>query len=173
VTPAIRYWINTISRAHVRIGAEGGFTQADHGKNTRLKRLGKGDLIAFYSPRTEFQSGEPLQAFTAIGRIADAEPYQVEMTPEFHPWRRSVDFFESEAAPIRPLIDELGFIRNEDVVVRLRGAVLDPAAVSRFLDYLDLESIRRRSELAEADAQALASEVDQTLWERTRLADFP
>jgi hypothetical protein len=64
-------------------------------------------------------------------------------------------------------------VEDEDVVVRLRGAVLDPAAVSRFLDYLDLESIRRRSDLAEADAQALASEVDQTLWERTRLADFP
>lgn len=109
----MRYWINTISLAHVRIGVEGGFTQADHGENTRLKRLEEGDLIAFYSPRTEFRGGEPLQAFTAIGRLADAEPYQVEMTPDFYPWRRRVEFLESEAAPIRPLIDELGFIRNK------------------------------------------------------------
>ncbi|MGI9189423.1 MAG: EVE domain-containing protein [Longimicrobiaceae bacterium] len=109
----MRYWINTISLPHVRIGVEGGFTQADHGENTRLKRLEEGDLIAFYSPRTEFRGGEPLQAFTAIGRLADAEPYQVEMTPEFHPWRRWVEFLESEAAPIRPLIEKLDFIRNK------------------------------------------------------------
>ncbi|CAN5175217.1 EVE domain-containing protein [soil metagenome] len=88
-------------------------TQADHGKNTRPKRLKKGDLIAFYSPRTEFRGGEPLQAFTAIGRITDAEPYQFEMTPEFHPWRRRVEFLESEAAPIRPLIEKLDFIQNK------------------------------------------------------------
>jgi hypothetical protein len=67
----------------------------------------------FYSPRTEFRGGEPLQAFTAIGRIADEEPYQIEMTPEFHPWRRSVEFFASEAAPIRPLIEKLDFIQNK------------------------------------------------------------
>ncbi len=109
----MRYWINTISRSHVRIGVKGGFTQADHGKNTRLKRLEKGDLIVFYSPRTEFRGGEPLQAFTAIGRITDEEPYQVEMKPDFHPWRRRVAFFKCREASIRPLIEELGFIRDK------------------------------------------------------------
>jgi hypothetical protein len=33
---AMRYWINTVSLEHVERGVEGGFTQADHGKNTRL-----------------------------------------------------------------------------------------------------------------------------------------
>jgi hypothetical protein len=79
----MRYWINTVSRTHVQMGVDGGFTQADHGKRTRLQRLEKGDLIAFYSPRTEFRGGEPLQAFTAIGRVADEEPYQVEMRAVF------------------------------------------------------------------------------------------
>jgi hypothetical protein len=79
----MRYWINTVSRAHVLAGAMGGFTQADHGRPTRLKRLEKGDLIVFYSPRTEFQGGEPLQTFTAMGRIADDEPFQVEMSSTF------------------------------------------------------------------------------------------
>ncbi|MEJ2705555.1 MAG: EVE domain-containing protein [Sedimentisphaerales bacterium] len=109
----MRYWINTVSLNHVQAGIEGGFTQADHGKNTRLKRLERGDLIAFYSPRTEFRGGEPLQAFTAIGRIVDEEPYQVEMKPDFHPWRRSIEFLKSEEAPIRPLIEELRFIKNK------------------------------------------------------------
>lgn len=63
-------------------------------------------------------------------------------------------------------------VEDQDVIVRLRGGVLDPAAVSKFLDYLELESIRRRSELSEADAQALASEVDRAVWERTRPEDL-
>jgi hypothetical protein len=49
----MRYWINTVSRDHVQTGVEGGFTQADHGKRTRLKRLERGDRIVFYSPRAE------------------------------------------------------------------------------------------------------------------------
>jgi hypothetical protein len=109
----MRYWINTVSRDHVQAGLNGGFTQADHGRDTRLKRLRKGDLIVFYSPRTAFHRGEPLMAFTAIGRIADEELYQVEMKSDFHPWRRRVEFFKCHEADIRPLIAALSFIRNK------------------------------------------------------------
>ncbi len=110
----MRYWINTISREHVRRGVAGGFTQADHGKATRLRHLTRGDIIVFYSPRTDFKAGEPLKAFTAIGRIADDEPYQVEMSPDFHPWRRSVHFFDAAETPIQPLIPALDFIKKKD-----------------------------------------------------------
>ena len=111
----MRYWVNTVSRSHVQIGVAGGFTQADHGKNSRLKRLSKGDAIVFYSPRTEFQAGEPLQHFTAIGEIVDEAPYQVEMTADFHPWRRRVKFLPSAEVPIHPLIEQLDFIRNKKI----------------------------------------------------------
>lgn len=113
MTDMVRYWINTVSRNHVQVGVESGFAQADHGKNTRLKRLNKGDWLVFYSPRTELRGGEALQTFTAIGRVADEEPYQVEMTPQFHPWRRKVNFCKAEEAPVRPLIDDLDFIPNK------------------------------------------------------------
>lgn len=53
----MHYWINTVSRAHVLGGVEGGFTQADHGRNTRLRQLARGDWLVFYSPRTEFRGG--------------------------------------------------------------------------------------------------------------------
>ena len=96
----MRYWVNTVSRSHVQNGVAGGFTQADHGKNSRLKRLSKGDRIVFYSPRTEFQAREPLQHFTAIGEIIDETPYQIEMSADFHPWRRRVKFLASAEAPI-------------------------------------------------------------------------
>jgi len=106
-------WINTISRDHVQKGVKGGFTQAGHGKQTGLKRLKKGDWIVFYSPKTSYQDGEPLQAFTAIGRIKDDELYQVEMAPGFVPWRRNVEFMECREVPIKPLIGGLSFIKDK------------------------------------------------------------
>ena len=109
----MRYWINTISREHVQRGVSGGFTRADHGKSTRLKRLSKGDRIVFYSPREALRAGDSVQQFTAIGEIADDAPYQVEVSPEFQPWRRSVRFFACESAPIKPLIERLSFIPNK------------------------------------------------------------
>lgn len=111
MTEAHRCWINTVSRDHVRAGVAGGFTQADHGRATRLARLRRGDGIVFYSPRTELGGGRQVQAFTAIGRIDDDEPYRVEMGPDFKPWRRRVLFEDSVAeAPIRPLLEDLSFI---------------------------------------------------------------
>lgn len=59
------------------------------------------------------RQGEPLQAFTALGRVADDEVYQVEMEPGFVPWRRNVEFVECVHTPIRPLIDQLTFIKNK------------------------------------------------------------
>lgn len=94
-------------------GVAGGFTQANHGKNTTLKRLKTGDWIVFYSPKTNYPDGESLQAFTAIGQVKDDELYQVEMMPGFIPWRRNVDFKDCKETPIKPLIDELDFIQDK------------------------------------------------------------
>lgn len=105
----MNYWINTIHEDHVRRGEKGGFTQANHGKNTTLGRVKKGDWIVFYSPKTATE-GKPLQHFTAIGQIIDSESYQVAMSEDFHPWRRRLDFYTCSSAPIRPLIPELQFI---------------------------------------------------------------
>jgi predicted RNA-binding protein len=109
----MRYWINTVSLNHVQTGAAGGFTQADHGGNTRLKRLTKGDRIIFYSPRTEFQAGQTLQRFTGIAEVLDEAPYEVDVTPEFKPWRRQVRFLSCSDAEVKPLIEELAFIGNK------------------------------------------------------------
>ncbi|MGE5694787.1 MAG: EVE domain-containing protein [Candidatus Sericytochromatia bacterium] len=106
-------WIITASRDHVLEGVRGRFTQANHGKANMLRRMAKGDLVVFYSPKTTLDGGEPLQAFTAIGQIADDEPYQVEVSPEFAPWRRNVDFLPVNETPIRPLIDGLNFVEDK------------------------------------------------------------
>jgi hypothetical protein len=109
----LRYWINTVSRDHLQLGLAGGFTQAGHGKSSGLKRLGRGDYLVFYSPRTSLDGGEPLQSFTALGRIIDDEPFQVEMSPKFHPWRRKVEFISAREAPIQPILESLEFIPDK------------------------------------------------------------
>lgn len=106
----MKYWVNVISRDHVQRGVAGGFTQANHGKSSGLERMSKDDWIIFYSPKTSYENGEPLQAFTAIGKIPDDELYQYEMTADFTPWRRNVEFYPCHEIPVRPLIDDLEFI---------------------------------------------------------------
>jgi hypothetical protein len=107
------FWINTVSRDHVARGVAGGFTQANHGKPQMLRKMARGDWIVFYSPRTTYPDGAPLQAFTAIGQVSDDVPYQAEMAPDFHPWRRAVDFEACDEAPIQPLLDDLDFVEDK------------------------------------------------------------
>lgn len=106
------FWVNTVSLEHVELGVAGGFTQADHGRATRLKRLHPGHGLVFYSPRTQMHGGQSLQQFTALGRVTGTEPYQVRMSQDFHPWRLSVDFLEVSPTPARPLVEKLDFISD-------------------------------------------------------------
>lgn len=107
------HWIGVVSRAHIQIGVRGGFIQLNHGKKAPVQRLRRGDRIAIYSPKAAYPDGEPLQAFTAIGRVVSGEVYQVTMTEDFKPFRVDVDFFPCKEAPIRPLISTLSFIPNK------------------------------------------------------------
>ncbi|MBO9647748.1 MAG: EVE domain-containing protein [Variovorax sp.] len=107
------FWIGVVSKAHVQNGVRGGFIQLNHGKKAAVQRLKAGDMLAMYSPRTDFPDGAPLQAFTAIGTVASGEVYQVEMSPDFKPFRVDVKFHECQDAPIKPLIDRLSFIRDK------------------------------------------------------------
>jgi hypothetical protein len=110
----MRYWINVVSLCHVRAGMEGGFMQADHGSRSRLERLAPGDSIVFYSPRTELRAGEPVQRFTAAATVLGDAPFEAAAVDEAAPpWRRGVRYLSCEEAPVRPLIEELEFIRDK------------------------------------------------------------
>lgn len=109
----INYWIGVVSRSHIQIGVRGGFMQLNHGKKAPVQRLKAGDHIAVYSPRTAYPDGEPLQAFTTIGKVTTGTVYQVEMSEDFKPYRVDVEFLACSEAPIRPLIPTLSFIKNK------------------------------------------------------------
>ncbi|MBI5290495.1 MAG: hypothetical protein HY872_01295 [Chloroflexi bacterium] len=56
-------------------------------------------------------------------------------------------------------------VEKQNVVVRFRRDMIDQIALGKFLDYLELESIRKRSQLTEEQAAALAGEIDRSVWE--------
>ncbi len=108
-----RYWIIVASQEHVMLGVNGGFAQAGHGKRSGLARMHAGDRIIYYSPKVALGGDEPLHAFTALGEVADEEIVQVEMTPDFKPFRRKVKYLYTGDVKIEPLVKDLQFIRNK------------------------------------------------------------
>ena len=109
----MKYWMVVVSKDHIARGIEGGFMQANHGKEAPLKRMSVGDGVIFYSPKKTFGGNEPLQAFTAIGEVADDEIYQHKMAEDFIPYRRNITYHKSTETPMAPLINQLGFIENK------------------------------------------------------------
>ncbi len=105
-------WVVTASADHAAIGRRDGIVQAGHGKSAPLLRMQPGDGVVIYSPRATYPDGPALQAFTAIGTIAEAAPWIGEMGGGFKPWRRAVTWTEAAPAPIRPLLEELELTRG-------------------------------------------------------------
>jgi predicted RNA-binding protein len=109
-----RYWIVVVSKDHLARGVEGGFMQANHGKEAPLKKLKPGDWVIFYSPKQTYGGKVPLQAFTAIGQVEGDEIYQHKMSDDFVPYRRDANFYKCTETPIEPLIPSLHFIENKN-----------------------------------------------------------
>ncbi|HEX8000719.1 MAG TPA: EVE domain-containing protein [Pyrinomonadaceae bacterium] len=108
-----RYWCAVASREHVKRGVAGGFAQAGHGKKGPLSRMKPLDGIVYYSPTDRMgKSGQKCQMFTSIGLVKDGSIYPVEMSLGFTAYRRDVEYFEAEDAPIQPLLQDLSFTRE-------------------------------------------------------------
>ncbi|MDB4947956.1 MAG: hypothetical protein JWM27_605 [Gemmatimonadetes bacterium] len=108
-----RYWVGVVSAEHVRRGVGGGFAQLCHGKAAPLRRMREGDWLIYYSPAEKMGGGEPVQSFTAIGRVRPGAAYEVEMGGGFVPFRRDVAYRPCNAAPIRPLLPDLAFLPDK------------------------------------------------------------
>jgi hypothetical protein len=107
-----RYWIAVVPKVGVERAAAGGFAMFAHGKREAIERVRPGDWLAYYSPRTLFRGGDEVRAFTAIGRIAEREPYEVEMSAGHAGWRRDAAFEKAHEAGVYPLLDQLSFIKD-------------------------------------------------------------
>ena len=109
----MRYWIVVASKDHISRGVGGGFMQANHGKAAPLKKMAVNDWVIFYSPKKSHDGNEPLQAFTAIGQVADDQIYPHKMSDDFVPYRRNISYHPCNETPIAALIPHLDFISNK------------------------------------------------------------
>ena len=109
----VKYWIIVASKDHVENGVGQGITQACHGKAAPLKRMKKGDLVIYYSSKQTFGKPEKCQEFTALGKVSDDEIYQQQVSEDFCPSRRNIEFLQCKDTSILPLIDDLQFIQNK------------------------------------------------------------
>jgi hypothetical protein len=108
-----RYWIGVASQDHVEAAVADGFVQLSHGRAGPLERLRPGDAFVFYSPRTTFPAGPPLQAFTAMGRVPASPIYESNGSVAPQSFRRRIAYLDATSAPIKPLLDRLTFIRSK------------------------------------------------------------
>ena len=106
-------WIVVASRDHSQNGVKGGFIQANHGKRSALDRMRPGDGLVIYSPKELHGKPGRLQAFTALGTVGEGPAWQADMGPDFKPFRRKAEFEPVHDAPLQPLRERLGFIRNK------------------------------------------------------------
>lgn len=108
-----KYWIIVASKDHVKNGMSLGIAQACHGKVSPLKRMKPKDFVIFYSGKQTLNKKDKCQEFTAIGQVKDEEIYQIQITDDFCPARRNIEFFEHKDISILPLINDLQFIKNK------------------------------------------------------------
>lgn len=111
--PETKYWIIVASKDHVKTGITEGIAQTCHGKVAPLKRMKKGDYIIYYSGKQTLGGTNKCQEFTALGKVMDDEIYQIQVTENFCPSRRNIEFMPTKDASIFPLINNLDFIQNK------------------------------------------------------------
>jgi len=133
----VKYWLAVACAEQVRRGRSGGFAQVSHGKLAPLKRMSHGDGLAYYSPSQRLGEKDGFQSFTAIGTVRAREPYRVEMSAGFAPYRRDIAWLDAAEQPIKPLLDWLDFTqaRNWGYALRL-GIIEIPAVDFEFLQHV-------------------------------------
>lgn len=108
-----KYFLICASKGHVVQGVKQGIAQAGHGRKDFMSKPSKGDWIVYYSSKDKFEDGKVYQKFTAIGQITDDKPYQPDTQKRFKPYRRNADYKVCTETEIRPLIENLSFIKNK------------------------------------------------------------
>ena len=107
----VRYWIGVVSGDHVDYGIANGLCAFSKGARSAIEKLSDGDRFAFYSPKTGFMEGTPIQAFAALGTVIDATPSENIWAGHLI-WTAKAAYAEVAPAPVRPLLEPLSFVTN-------------------------------------------------------------
>ena len=72
----------------------------------------EGDGVVIYTPTTEYKSGDPVQQFTAIGRI-EGDEIVCDPIPSGELFARRVSYrVSAKRADVRPLLNTLEFVKD-------------------------------------------------------------
>ena len=64
-------------------------------------------------PKSALKKPFPARHSPLIGEVVGSEVYPFEMFPGFVPYRRDIRFLPATETPIRPLIEQLAFIKDK------------------------------------------------------------
>lgn len=59
-------------------------------------------------------------------------------------------------------------VENNQITLQLNASLIDQTSLTRLLDFIELESIRKSSQLNETEAELLAEEIDRATWQVTK-----
>ncbi|HZQ63123.1 MAG TPA: EVE domain-containing protein [Casimicrobiaceae bacterium] len=107
-----QYWIAVVAQDRAARARDGGYAELTHGRAGILELMRTGDGFVTYSPRASDARGNPVQAFTSLGYVRDGVLYRANVPDGSSAFRVAIDYVPGNAAPIRPLIESLTFIRN-------------------------------------------------------------
>jgi hypothetical protein len=79
----------------------------------------RGDWLVYYSPTLE-RGGQPLKAFTALGRVQDDEVFEFDMGGGFVPFRRRIAYAKSTIVPLDDLKAQLELCARPNWGIALR-----------------------------------------------------
>jgi hypothetical protein len=108
----VNCYLGVAHKAQVEMARAAGVVAFSHGREAAVRSLRPGDRVVYYAPKTDFD-GEPLQAFVALAEVTGAAPRMREFRPGMTGWARDARFEEVREVPVRPLIDELGFVTDK------------------------------------------------------------
>lgn len=159
-----RSWLAVASAEHVALGRAQGFMQVCHGKRAPLRRLQAGDRVVYYSPTHSagraFGGKDRLQAFTALGVVAEGDPFAFDMGGGFVPYRRRVNWLPAHEQAIQPLLDQLQFTAG----VRNWGYQLRFGLLTLSEPDMDLITTAMASAITSANCRADRASATPRLW---------
>lgn len=117
-------WLAVVAAAHVDRASVLGIVQTNHGKRAGIARMSPGDTIVYYSPTEQLGNSTKLQAFTAIGTIADEQIWQAD-EGDFKPFRRRVHYAQARRVPLADVRDDLHLTAQRNWGYRLRRGLLE------------------------------------------------
>ena len=109
-----QYWIAVVPEDVVLRARAGGYAELSHGQPGLLEHLRAGDRVVFYCPRKAEARGNAVQAFVALGVVVDGTMYEAQRDDGTRAFRLAMSFVPGVSAPIKPMLDELSFIRSRE-----------------------------------------------------------